>query len=71
MSSIYDVLHPDEASRIYQEWTLGSKTRLNAAEKQTVWVKIHNMEVKLKNTPEHLLESMAQEINELRKLVDA
>jgi hypothetical protein len=71
MSSIYDVLNADEAATIYQEWTLGAKTRLTPADKQTLWVKIYNLEAKLKSAPAHLLEGMAEEINELRKLVKA
>ena len=70
MSSIYDVLNADAASYIYQQWTLGAKTRLTADERQAVWVKIYNMEAKLKNAPEHLLQGMAEEINELRKIVN-
>jgi hypothetical protein len=70
MSSIYDTIHPDPVAVIYQNWLNGSNKFLSADDRQAVWVRIHNLEVKLKDVSDHLVEELAAEISELRKLVE-
>lgn len=72
-NSIYATQEPGvvNAATIYQSWLSGENRHLSADDRQIVWVKIYNLEAVMEKAPEHLVEGIASEIQDLKNMLQS